>query len=60
MLLNQKVTPTMLAGEQNWLQDLCPLEYAAPDVDVYEIGDGRSVGNIMCAIWVAYEVARGL
>ncbi|MBR2682591.1 MAG: hypothetical protein IKE22_04900 [Atopobiaceae bacterium] len=34
--LNQKVTPTMLTGEQNWLQDLCPLEYAAPGVDVYE------------------------
>ena len=35
-------------------------EYAAPGVDVYEVGDGRQVGNIMSAIWEAYEVARGL
>jgi len=35
-------------------------EYAAPGVDVYEIGDGRQVGNIMTAIWEAYEVARSL
>jgi 2-enoate reductase len=35
-------------------------EFAAPGVDVYEIGDGRQVGNIMTAIWEAYEVARGL
>jgi 2-enoate reductase len=34
--------------------------YAAPGVDVFEIGDGRQVGNIMTAIWEAYEVARGL
>jgi hypothetical protein len=34
--------------------------YAAPGVDVYEIGDGLQVGNIMTAIWEAYEVARGL
>ena len=35
-------------------------EYAAPGVDVYEIGDGRQVGNIMTAIWEAYKVARSL
>ncbi|MBQ3282475.1 MAG: FAD-dependent oxidoreductase, partial [Atopobiaceae bacterium] len=35
-------------------------EFAVPGVDVYEIGDGRQVGNIMTAIWEAYEVARGL
>ncbi len=35
-------------------------ELAATGVDVYEIGDGRQVGNIMTAIWEAYEVARGL
>ena len=34
--------------------------YAGPGVDVYEIGDGRQVGNIMSAIWEAYEVARSL
>ncbi|MBQ9005701.1 MAG: FAD-dependent oxidoreductase, partial [Atopobiaceae bacterium] len=34
--------------------------YQAPGVDVYQIGDGRQVGNIMTAIWEAYEVARGL
>ncbi|MBR3234413.1 MAG: hypothetical protein IKG11_02250 [Atopobiaceae bacterium] len=35
-------------------------EYAGHGVDVYEVGDGRQVGNIMSAIWEAYEVARGL
>jgi len=35
-------------------------DFAAPGVDVYEIGDGRQVGNIMTAIWEAYEVARQL
>lgn len=35
-------------------------EYAGQGVDVYEIGDGRQVGNIMTAIWEAYKVARGL
>ncbi len=35
-------------------------DFAAPGVDVYEIGDGRQVGNIMTAIWEAYEVARGI
>lgn len=34
--------------------------YAATGVDVYQIGDGRQVGNIMTAIWEAYEVARSL
>jgi 2-enoate reductase len=34
--------------------------FAAPGVDVYEVGDGRQVGNIMCAIWEAFEVARSL
>ena len=34
--------------------------YQAPGVDVYQIGDGRQVGNIMSAIWEAYEVARSL
>ena len=34
--------------------------YAATGVDVYQIGDGRQVGNIMTAIWEAYKVARSL
>lgn len=29
-------------------------------IPVYEIGDGRKVGNIMTAIWDAYEIARGI
>ncbi len=28
--------------------------------EVYEVGDGKKVGNIMTAIWDAYEVARML
>ncbi|MDO4807741.1 MAG: FAD-dependent oxidoreductase [Coriobacteriales bacterium] len=35
-------------------------DYAAPGVEVFQIGDGRQVGNIMTAIWEAYEVARSL
>ena len=35
-------------------------EYASQDINVYDIGDSRAVGNIMTAIWEAYEVARGL
>ena len=27
---------------------------------VYEVGDGRQVGNIMTSIWDAYEVAHTL
>ena len=34
--------------------------FAATGVDVYQIDDGRQVGNIMTAIWEAYEVARSL
>lgn len=30
------------------------------ELDVYEIGDGRSVANIMSAVWDAYEVARSI
>ncbi len=28
--------------------------------EVYEVGDGKEVGNIMTAIWDAYEVAKAL
>ena len=35
-------------------------EFVAFGVDVYEVGDGCQVGNIMTAIWEAYEFARSL
>jgi len=42
-----------------------PAEARASELDgtgvmVYQIGDGRQVGNIMTAIWDAYEVARSI
>ena len=35
-------------------------ELQGEGVEVYEIGDGRQVVNIMNAIWDGYEVARNL
>ena len=29
-------------------------------IEIYQVGDGRRVGNIMRAIWDAYEIARGI
>ena len=35
-------------------------ELRSRGIEVTEVGDGRQVGNIMTAIWKAYEVARGI
>ena len=35
-------------------------ELSESTADIYQIGDSRKASNIMSAIWVAYEIARGI
>lgn len=35
-------------------------EIRGEDIDIYEIGDGRSVGSVLTAVWDAYEIARSI
>ena len=57
---NLTVRPRLARRKSRRLPASRAAEYANQGVNVYDIGDGRAVGNIMTAIWEAYEVARGL